>query len=385
MKFKDSSLSVASFSDMKLVPQALTALAKLGFTDPTPIQSQAIPAVLAGADMVAVAQTGTGKTLAYALPIMTKLAQNPQARVLVLTPNRETADQVLRTFNDLNTENQVTLCLATIGSPEKTQVSQLKKNPRIIIATPGRLAENLRKNKLLLQGLEILVLDEADRLIDVSFDAQIKFIHSTLRGKRQTLMFAATFGAWADPIANLLMHPGALNIRAESSGKPVANLKQTVFFMTEAQKNNRLRDELRGVKGGIIVFAESQESCNSIGRFLEHHKFSSDFMHGDMKAGHRNRVLREFREEKIQILVTTDLLARGLDVPHVNAVVSYDLPYKGEDYLHRIGRTARAGREGAAITFVTPGDARTYRKMKPYLEGAKEETLSTGFQFDERD
>jgi superfamily II DNA/RNA helicase len=154
--------------------------------------------------------------------------------------------------------------------------------------------------------------------------------------------------------------------------------------LTWPQKNNRLRDELKRMKGGVIIFADSQETCVSLGRFLEHHGFSSDFVHGEMNPGHRNRVLREFREEKIQILVTTDLLARGLDVPHVKHIVNYSLPYKPEDFLHRVGRTARAGRKGSAITFVTPADGRTYRKIKTYLQGAIEETLAAEFKFDDR-
>jgi len=385
MKFHDSTLHTAEFSEMDLPEALLTCLMQMGLTKPTPIQSEAIPVALSGTDLIGVAQTGSGKTLAYGLSLMAQLAKNPQARALILLPNRETADQVHKVMSILCSESKVSLSLAVSGIPNALQVSQLKKNPRVIVATPGRLVEHLRNNKLLLQGLQVLVLDEADRMLDMGFEAQLKFIQSTLRGERQTLMFAASFGNWAQPVAELFMRPNAVLIRAKSAETPVDTLHQTVFFLSENQKERRLSDELKRMQGGVIIFAESQESCVAIGRLLAHHGFSSDFMHGDMNPGHRTRVLREFREEKIQILITTDLLARGLDVPHVQHVISYDLPYKAEDFLHRIGRTARAGRDGSALTFVTPGDGRTFRKMKPYLVGAQEEKLMTNFKFVDRD
>jgi superfamily II DNA/RNA helicase len=220
--------------------------------------------------------------------------------------------------------------------------------------------------------------------LDLGFEAQLRFIQSTLRGERQTMMFAATFGSWVEPVAALFMKPDPVVIRTSQAGAPVATLEQKVFFLNSGQKENRLLDELKKMSGGVIVFADSQESCVAIGRLLGHHDFPSEFVHGNMNPGHRNRVLREFREEKIQILVTTDMLARGIDVPTVQHVVNYDLPYKGEEFLHRIGRTARAGRSGSAITFVTPADGRTYRTLKKYLTGASEVYLSDKFQFLER-
>jgi superfamily II DNA/RNA helicase len=235
-----------------------------------------------------------------------------------------------------------------------------------------------------LKGLQILVVDEADRMLDLGFEEQLRFIQSTLRGERQTLMFAATFGAWAETVAKPFMKPDSVQIRSGAAGAPVATLKQQVFYLKPGQKQNRLLDELKSLKGGVIIFAESQESCVAIGRFLDHHGFSSEFVHGNMNPGHRNRVLREFREQKIKIMVTTDLFARGLDVPTIQTVISYELPYRGEEFLHRIGRTARAGRDGVAITFVTPADGRTYRRLKKYLTGAVETYLTENFEFEER-
>jgi superfamily II DNA/RNA helicase len=228
------------------------------------------------------------------------------------------------------------------------------------------------------------VIDEADRMIDEGFKPDLEFIKSTLRGSWQTLMFAASFGNWAPPVAEMFMRPNPVMIRSEGAETPVESLHQKVYFMTKGQKQNRLIDELKGLKNSVLIFADSKESCVAIGRLLGHHGFSSDFVHGDMNSGHRTRILREFREGKLQVVVTTDLLARGLDIPELKHVINYDLPYKAEDFLHRIGRTARAGTEGTAITFITAGDGRTYRKIKPYLTNAEEETLIKDFKFVER-
>lgn len=383
MKFHDSNLHKEEFADMGLAPGLLTSLEKAGLTKPTPIQSEAIPVALAGSDLIGVAQTGSGKTLAYALSLMTLLEKKPKARALILTPSRETADQVHRVFSDLAAEVPYSMCLAVTGTPKAVQTKQLKKNPRIIIATPGRLADHLSNNRLLLQGLEVLVVDEADRMLSLGFEPQLKYIQETLRGTWQTLMFAASFGKWAEATAQLFMRPDPVLIRSQRAEMAVETLKQKVYFLTTSQKNNRLLDELKVMKGGVIVFANSQEACVAIGRLLAHRGFSSEFVHGDMNPGHRNRVLREFRQQQIQILVTTDLLARGLDIPHVDHVINFDLPYKSEDFLHRIGRTARAGREGSAITFITGSDGRTYRKIRNYIKGASEETLASKFRFDD--
>lgn len=368
---------------MGLKPELLSALAKVKISTPTTIQCEAIPVALAKSDLIAVAQTGTGKTLAYALPVLTMLTSDETSRSLILLPSRETAEQVNRVFLTMTGELKISVCMAASGVPEKELVSQLKKNPRVIIATPGRLNEQLQNNKLLLKGLQFLVIDEADRMIDEGFKPDLTFIKSTLRGSWQTMMFAASFGNWAQPVAEMFMRPDPVIIRSGGAERPVDKLKQKVFFLTKGQKQNRLIDELKDLKSSVLVFADSKESCVAIGRLLGNHGFSSDFVHGDMNSGHRNRILREFREGQIQVLVTTDLLARGLDVPELKHVINYDLPYKAEDFLHRIGRTARAGNEGTAITFVTAGDGRTYRKIKNYLVNAKEETLASEFKFNE--
>lgn len=373
-----------SFNELGLEDSILETLAQMKITVPTEVQRDSIPVILSERDLIAVAQTGSGKTLAYALPLVTLLRKKADVRVLILSPNRETAEQVYRVFLKISEDNSLSVTLAATGEPMATQSKELNKNPRIIVATPGRLQDHLKTNKLLLKGLRYLVIDEADRMLDLGFQEQLNFIHSTLRGERQTSMFAASFGAWAETVAKPFMKADVVQIRAAAAGKPVPTLTQKVYFLKSAQKQNRLLDELKSLRGGTIVFADSQESCVALGRFLDHRGFPSEFVHGKMNPGHRGRVLREFREGKIKIMVTTDLFARGLDVESVQAVISYELPYRGEEFLHRIGRTARAGREGLAITFVTPQDGRTYRRLKQFLAGATESHLTENFEFEDR-
>lgn len=377
--------SPVDFASLGILPVFIKNLEKLNIQKPTQVQRDAVPKILEGADLIAVAQTGSGKTLAYLLPVLNRLIANPLSRAVILSPTKETAEQIHRVFKTITDSVAISSCVASTGVPVAPQSKELNKNPRLIIATPGRLHEHLQGNKLLLKGLDLLVIDEADRILSMGFQAQLVFIQSTLRGERQTMLFAATFKADAEGVARLFMKPSPVTIRSSAAGAPVETLKQKVYFMKAGQKENKLMDEVCKAREGIIIFSDNQEGCVAIGRLLANHAFNSEFVHGDMNPGHRNRVLREFREGKIKILVTTDMLARGLDEPSIKYVLSYDLPYKADDFLHRIGRTARAGRDGVAITFVTPNDGRTFRKMKPYLENAKEETITSDFKFIERD
>lgn len=384
MKFQTSSLRQNSFPEMNLAPVLLTALEKMSIKKPTPIQAQAVPVIMGGSDLIGIAQTGSGKTLAYALSVLTGLESKPAARALILVPSREMAQQVYKVFLDLCAELPVSVCLAIGGTTGSKQENQLKKNPKLIIATPGRLNDHLQKNKTLLKDVQYVVVDEADRMLDMGFSPQLKNIQLTLRGARQTLMFSASFGHNVDLIAQLFLHPKAVMIRSEQAESPVESLKQKVLFLDRTMKNDRLLDELNATRGGVIVFTGSQDSCEAVGEYLKSYGFDTDLIHGGLSQGQRNRVVRGFRDGEIRIMVATDLLARGLDVPHVDHVVNFDLPFQAEDFLHRIGRTARAGRNGEAITFVTPSDHRMYNKVKVYMQGAKEETLDPSFKFIDR-
>ncbi len=384
MKFKTSHLSVKNFADMNLPVGLMNALKKMQITKPTLIQSQAIPVGLAQENLIAVAQTGSGKTLAFGLTVLTHLANSPTARALIMAPSREMAQQIYKVFLELCAELPISACLAIGGTTGSKQMNQLKKNPRVIVATPGRMNDHLQTNKLLLQNVEIVVIDEADRMLDMGFAPQLKSIEKTLRNVKQTLMFSASFSGSVESIAQLFMSENAVMIRSEQAEAPVATLKQKVLFIDRAQKNDRLLDELNATQGGVIIFAGDQAHTETLGRYLKEYGYKVDYIHGGLSQGQRNRVVREFRAAELRIMVTTDLLARGLDVPHVEHVISYDLPFQAEDFLHRIGRTARAGRAGTAITFVTPADARKYELIKPYLKEAEEIKVDKSFSFIQR-
>lgn len=367
------SLIPASISGREIL---LKNLETEGFLNATEIQMKTLPLFATQKNLLAISQTGTGKTLAYLVPMLMNLSQQTGARGLILTPSRETADQIYSVLEKLVTGLSISTCLASTALTVKETAKALRKNPKIIVATPGRLLEHLAENKLLLQGLKFMVIDEADRMWDLGFESQILNIQATLRGERQTWMFAASMNRRID---QKILTEDFLEIRAESTGAPVEKLQQIVLFLAKSQKEFRLLDELKTHQDGVIIFTADQEGCAKLGRLLEHKGFSSDFVHGEMNPGHRNRILREFRQQQLSILVTTDLLARGLDIPHVKTVINYDLPYKAEDFLHRIGRTARAGREGKAITFITPSDLEMHKKIKKYLLNAEEQVLSQIF------
>lgn len=380
MKILTPTARANTFAEMNLPSVLTTALEKMAITKPTAIQSQAISIGIEGSDLIAIAQTGSGKTLAYALSLLTTLSNNPKARGLVLAPSREMAQQIYDVFVKLCAELPISNCLVIGGMPNAKQVSQLKKIPRIIVATPGRLYDHLLTNKLLLQGVEVVVIDEADRMLDMGFSPQLTNIQKTMRGTWQTLMFSASFSPSVENIAKIYMRDEVYMARAAEAEAPVSSLKQRVIFINRGLRNDRLIKELKATNGaGTIVFTDSQETCEYVGAFLHEVGLSVEIMHGTLTTGHRTRVMREFRAGDFRILVATDLLARGLDVAHVEYVINYDLPYKSEDFLHRIGRTARAGRGGQAITFVLPTDTRSYRRIKPYLKGALEETADPAF------
>lgn len=384
MKFVTSSQRIRQFRDMSIPSELLMALARMKITKPTDIQTQAIPAAINGQDVIAIAQTGSGKTLAYALTVLTQLNNKPDSRALVLAPSREMAQQIHKVFTDLCVDLPASVCLAIGGTSGSKQANELKNKPRVIIATPGRMNDHLLGNKLLLQGVEFLVVDEADRMLDMGFAPQLKAIENTLRGDWQTLMFSASFGEKVESIAELFMGEEVLMIRTEDAETPVDSLKQKVIFLDRKQKTEVLLDELNKTKGNVLIFTGNQESCDFVADFVDSYGFGSDHIHGAMTQGQRNRVIRNFREGSVRIVVATDLLARGIDVPTVTYVINYDLPFQSEDFLHRIGRTARAGRKGEALTFVTPSDQRMYKKIQKYLEGAEEIKFDPQFKFIER-
>jgi ATP-dependent RNA helicase RhlE len=382
MKFLDATTPITQFSKMGLEPTVLASLAKLLITNPTEIQSRALPVAVAGKDLIAVAETGSGKTLGFVLPILNRLELKPSSRSLILVPTREMALQIFDVVQKLTADNPISSAVIIGGERDNKHNKELKKMPSLIVATPGRLNDLLRNNKLLLQGLKTLVIDEADVMLDMGFMPQLKEIHATLRGERQTLMFSASFNSKTETVAKLFMKSQEVTmIRSTGSEKPVDSLTQRVIFLAPGMKNQQMQNEINSVTGSVIVFTANQETCEIAGRYLREYAHKSDFVHGGLNQSVRTKVLDKFREGKTRILVTTDLLARGLDVPSLELVINFDLPPQPEDFVHRIGRTARMGRKGHAVTFLTPFDFRLYKEVKSFLAGAEEITLDPKFKF----
>ncbi len=371
---------------MSLSSLLLQALADMKITKPTEIQMQAVPLALQGADYIAVAQTGSGKTLSFALPVLMGLEKNKDSRAMILAPTREMAQQILKVFIELNahSETPLTTTLAIGGVPSAKQINSLKKNPRLIIGTPGRLNDILGTNKSLLPTISYLVVDEADRMLDMGFAPQLKNIQNMINSNRQTLMFSASFNPAVEDIAALFIKENSYKLRTSKAEEPVTELKQEILFIDKFKKNDRLLDELNATKGGVIVFCANQGSCERMGQYLKEYGYETDLIHGGLSQGQRNRVVRNFREGEIRVVVATDLLARGIDISHVDHVINFDLPNQSEDFLHRIGRTARAGRSGHAVTFVTAADHKMFQRIKPYLHGAREIKLEPDFKFIEK-
>lgn len=377
MNFQDSDVKIETFEAMGFDLQYQSFLKHKGIVKPTEIQCRVIPLALETRDLVGIAQTGSGKTLAFILPIFRILSQKPGARAIIFVPTREMAQQIFKVTTDFALMTEIEPCLVIGGIPNDKQVSQLKKNPRLIIATPGRMNDHLLNNKLLLKGTEIVVLDEADRMLDMGFGPQLEGIRKTLRGEWQTMMFSASFNAEVEKITHKFFQKTPYMIKTETAQKPVSQLRQKILFLNKNDKNDQLINEIKSSKKSVIIFTADQDRCESIGTHLQNNHIDARIVHGGLAQGHRNRVVREFREGQFRVLVATDLLARGIDVPEVTTVINVDLPFQAEDFLHRIGRTARAGRSGRAITFVTPLDKERFQNIQAYIEGAEQVSISS--------
>jgi ATP-dependent RNA helicase DeaD len=350
------------------LPAFLTeALNTIHITVPTPIQSEAIPVALAGKDILASAQTGTGKTLAYVLPLLTKILSTPKESALILAPTREIATQVERNIRQvMGKAPGCHTALIIGGEPMGKQFFALKKNPRIIIGTPGRMNDHLSRGSINLQNFTQLVLDETDRMLDMGFSEDLDKIVSHLPKARQTLMFSATM---PPVIVNLskkyLFDPTYITVG--SATEPTTQVTQETIHLSSSEKFPRLIEELNTRQGSVIIFVKTKRSADQLAEKLKKQDHEADAIHGDLKQRKRDQVINAFRNQKSRIMVATDIAARGIDVPHVKHVINYDLPQCPEDYVHRIGRTGRAGMEGFALSLISGDDEyqwkRIYRMM----------------------
>lgn len=353
-----------SFSDFHLPKALADALEQLKFTTPTPIQAAAIPPALKGRDVLGSAQTGTGKTAAFMLPLLAKLLEDERAQGLVMCPTRELAGQVLDMTRKLMGHNSgIRTALLIGGEPMPKQFKQLNNRPRLIIGTPGRIDDHCRRNNNLLDSTRFLVLDEADRMLDMGFSTQIDAILKYMPRERQTLMFSATF---ADNILRFaqkyLNNPVRVAIKAEKMSAD--KIKHEVLHTTLDKKFEQLQSELSTREGSVIIFVKTRRNADKLAKqlsYIEHNDFRAEPIHGDLRQRQRDRTIADFRSSRFRILVATDVASRGLDIPHIEHVINYDLPQNPEDYVHRIGRTARAGAEGSAVCLLTPGDHQNWR------------------------
>ena len=343
------------------------SLKRMNYNKPTPIQAQAIPLALKGRDIMGTAQTGTGKTAAYAIPLVEALLRSPQGSALVLTPTRELGKQVMDVIHQMLGHNSPIKTAFLIGGESMgRQNEQLRRNPRLIVGTPGRINDHLERRSLRLNDTGFLVLDETDRMLDMGFSVQLDRILKYLPAKRQTLMFSATL---PNNIVNLsrkyLSNPE--RIAVGSTINPAKNIKQEIIRVDDAGKYAELVKQLDTRAGSIIVFVKTKYGTERLAKRLNKEDFDAEAIHGDLRQNQRNRVIQEFRDKKYRILVATDVAARVLDIPHIEHVINYDLPQVPEDYIHRIGRTARAGAEGSALCLISPADGEKWYAIQQLM------------------
>jgi superfamily II DNA/RNA helicase len=354
-----------SFDTLGLSDKVIAAVAAAGYTEPTPIQAQAIPVVLENRDVVGIAQTGTGKTASFVLPMMTKLEQGRararMPRTLILEPTRELAAQVEENFNKYSINQRLTVALLIGGVSFEDQNKKLDRGVDVLIATPGRLLDHFERGRLLLTGVEILVIDEADRMLDMGFIPDIERICKMIPPGRQTLMFSATMPNEIERLANtFLRDPVRISVAKASSTATTVTQKLVASGREAHEKREVLRELIRDAEDmkNAIVFCNRKRDVQIVYKSLEKHGFSVGALHGDMDQRARTLMLDGFRGDKIKILVASDVAARGLDIPDVSHVLNFDVPIHAEDYVHRIGRTGRAGRSGTAVTIVTSADTK---------------------------
>lgn len=349
------------FSGFGLPAKLVQALTRMQYSTPTPIQAQTIPLALEGKDILGSAQTGTGKTAAFGIPLVAHLMENPEACALVLTPTRELATQVLSCIQQM-VGPQIKTALLIGGEPIFKQFSQLRRGARLIVGTPGRINDHLERASLKLENANFLVLDETDRMLDMGFGVQLDRIAEFLPQERQTLMFSATLPPTIVRLSSKYLSDPA-RVAVGSANTPAAKIKQELIHTTENDKYQHLVSQLEQRSGSIIIFVKTKHGTERLAEKLQSANYEVDAIHGDLQQRRRERVIQNFRNQKYRILVATDVAARGLDVPHIEHVINYDMPQCPEDYIHRIGRTARAGAEGSAVNLLTSADTSKWRAI----------------------
>jgi len=341
-----------TFADFEVHDLIKKNLAAKGYVTPSPIQDQSIPLALSGRDVIGIANTGTGKTAAFAIPVLDKLMQNKQSGVLIVAPTRELAEQIEDEIRSIAKTSGLTGALLIGGSSMTRQLRDLKSNPRVVVGTPGRIKDHIERGTLKLATFDNVVLDEVDRMLDMGFMPDMRFILQKLNTNRQSFFFSATFDAKVrDIISEFSNDPVTVSVK---TGDTADNVHQNVVqYNGREDKISKLHDTLLlEAATKVIVFEDTKHQVEKLGIELNARGFKAESIHGGKSQGQRQRALRNFKENKVNVLVATDVAARGIDVPDVTHVINYSTPQSYEDYVHRIGRAGRAGKVGHALTFI---------------------------------
>ncbi len=351
--------AVTLFGDISLSKKTAAAITEMGFEEPSPIQSQTIPLVLAGNDVLGQAQTGTGKTAAFGIPIMERITEVKQIQALVLTPTRELAIQVSEELAKIGKFKRIKTLPIYGGQAIERQIRSLKLGVQVIVGTPGRLLDHIRRNTIKLDHVRILVIDEADEMLDMGFIDDIQSILQHVPSERQTLLFSATMPSEIMALANRYMKDRVtVTISKEQLTVPLID---QIYYETRDKLDGLCRVLDSETVGRVIIFCRTKKGVDDLVASLSTRGYISDGLHGDLSQAQRDRVMKKFRDGKLDILIATDVAARGLDIEHITHVINYDIPQDPESYVHRIGRTGRAGKKGVAMTFIQP---REYRQLK---------------------
>ena len=373
-----------SFNKLGLSPALLKSIQAKGYSNPSEIQQEAIPEILKGKDILAGAQTGTGKTAAFALPILHRLqnaeSKRRRVRVLVLVPTRELASQVGESFRDYGSNLRFRISVLYGGVSINTQIDKIRKGVDIVVATPGRLLDHLNQKTLKLSELETFVLDEADRMLDMGFIRDIKKILQYLPDKKQNLLFSATFPNEIKALADSLLN-APKRIQVRSSNSTAEKVVQVVYPVDKSRKRELLAHCIKE-EGWfqVLVFSRTKHGANKLAQQLSKEGIDADAFHGNKSQAQRTRALKDFKDSKTQVLVATDIAARGIDINLLPQVVNFDLPYVPEDYIHRIGRTARAGQEGKAISLVSADEHKLLFDIEKLLNSPIPRETIEGFE-----
>jgi ATP-dependent RNA helicase RhlE len=378
--------NLSSFSSLGLAAPLLTAISEAGYTQPTPIQTQGIPKVLAGDDLLAAAQTGTGKTAAFTLPILHILASKPvhphppgRPRCLILTPTRELAAQIAESVKTYGSHVPLISLVVFGGVNINPQISALKKRVDILVATPGRLLDLVQQRMVDLSGVEILVLDEADRMLDMGFIRDIRKVLALLPKKRQNLLFSATFSNEIRELAGgLLNNPAQIEVAPRNTAAEL--VEQSVYMIGQKQKRELLAWLIKERQWfQVLIFTRTKHGANKLAEYLGRHDIEATAIHGNKSQSARTRALASFKDGSLPVLVATDIAARGLDIEQLPQVVNFELPGIPEDYVHRIGRTGRAGTAGHAISLVAPEEREQLTAIERMLRTKIEQAEAEGF------